>query len=501
MAVPVDVARPTLGTFGEFARTDGVSAYVGAMTSDGLRPHAAIAVASGGAHGEWIVVLAESGLWLLEGESLATRARLFADANGDVATSPDGLHLAFGACDATGSASTKKPRCGVDVREFPGLEREHFFETDSPSRIRWSQDGTELAIASRAASTTTIATLAPETTKRYPSTGAVNDATFIGKDAVAFGNDDDTTLVVDRATNAVSFDHLAAIGHRVRRDQNAGAYDAARDRLFSGGNDNKVWTYDGVAGKSVMAHDAVAFANDVIDFVLLPSGDLVVALDSGSLDERRVGGRTTHLLGLSVGSVSYGARIALGKHGDVVGVLACSVARWKIGDVGAAQSPFFARYPNVRRFAHDEASYLVLEWGGEAHVAWVPTSPPGPLAITPVDLGVMSSPTCAIVHDGFVCFEVAAAPRFSGAPTGAASFSAPAAIGGAGKPDGFPSVVAGYFVFADAARHVFAVDAHGAKTVGRIPHGVSGASGFDLGCDAASGKWTASGTPLATVVP
>lgn len=481
-AAMIETMSPELGTWGDLTIEDRPrTVLVGARSSDGtFHPHEPIAAASVGAHGEWILALAASGLFLVEGDALAVRARLFRDASGDVASSPDGLVFAFGTCAGN--------RCGVDVRAFPDLRRIRFVETDEASRIRFSQDGTELAVVSRSESSVTIVDVATGTTEHYDSTGAVNDACFIGKRAIAYGNDDDTTIVVDRTTKAKVLDHLAYIGHGVRRDQNAVAYDAARDRLYTGGNDNDVWPYDGPASGSPRALSSHEFDNDVSDFVLLPNGDLVVALDSASLDVLHPDGTKGSLIGFSVGSVSYGARVSLGKNGDVVGVLGHVIFRWKIGEAQVRQAPLFAHFAETTPLSSDSADYLRIPTNGS--IAWVPSSG-DPLRVTTVDLGVPAG-RCELVHDGLACSKDDPTPEFHGAPTGALAFAAlplPADVVG---PLDYARVVDGYLVTTDKKRHVIAIDAHHAKIVGDLP---PGAYGIAVEHDAKRG-WTVHDAPL-----
>ncbi len=496
-AETVALAAPELGTFGDLdIQTTPSPTIVGVRDPDGsFRPHTPIAVASvgkSGGLGEWLLVLAESGLFLVEGDTLAVRARLFASASGDVAASPDGASFAFGACEPAPSGSGKE-RCGVDVRAFPDLRRIRFAETDAPSRLRWSSDGSELAIASREEASVTVVGIATGKVERWASTGAVNDACFVGTDAIAYGDDDDTTRVLDRASGRVLLDHLAIIGHRVRRDQNTVAYDPAHDRLWTGGNDNDVWRYDGPRGGGLSAKAAplVELANDVSDFVLRPNGDLVVALDSASLDLVHPSGETEHLLGASVGSVSYGARIAAGRDDDIVGVLGAVVFRWKLGEPHVRQSPLFGRFEQTSPLRN--APGYVTVFAGDS-IAWIPTGG-DPLKVTLFDLG-RERGDCWAVHDGLVCFRDEPVPVLRGAPAGKplAELALPTRVTGPFKAF---TVVDGFAVATDSALRVVLVDAHGARLFGRLPRGsrIGGTIAHDPKTDA----WTVDGKAILPV--
>jgi hypothetical protein len=489
-------ASPVLGTAGDLSiATTHAHTIVGVRDTDGsFRPHAPIAVASVGRVGAaWLLVLAESGLFLVEGDGLALRARLFANASGDVASSPDGAMFAFGACEPAPDGG--KERCGVDVRAFPDLRRLRFVETDDPSRIRWASDGSELAIASRANASVTVVGIASGALERFGSTAAVNDAAFVGKDAVAYGDDDDTTRVVERPGGRVLLDHLARIAHQVRRDQNAVAYDAARDVLYTGGNDNDVWVYPGPRTGAPTAKRAplVELANDVSDFALLPNGDLIVALDSGSLDLVHPSGTVDHLLGASIGSVSYGARIALGRDGDVVGVLGHTVFRWKVGERTVHQAALFGSYETVSPL-RDAPGYVRI-FDSDA-IAWVPSGG-DPLNVTLMDLGKEPG-DCKAVHDGLVCFRDEPQPVLRGAPRGKpfADLVLPARVTG---PFRTFTVVDGMGIAIDSALRAIEIDASGARSFARLPRGARPTG--TLARDAKTGTWTIDGKPLVALAP
>ncbi|MDI1478861.1 hypothetical protein [Polyangium sp. y55x31] len=139
---------------------------------------------------EWILVQADSGLWLLEAKSLARRARLRTGAVSAVAVSTDGRRIAYAEYtpqpDEDGLREGEEP-AELVVLEFPSLLEVHRSRVMKPVEVRFSPDAR--TVASAAKNGATVVPLdgrgAPWTTKRAP-----NEAS----DAIAVVPLDDTRV-------------------------------------------------------------------------------------------------------------------------------------------------------------------------------------------------------------------------------------------------------------------------------------------------------------------
>ncbi len=401
--------------------------------ADGVhfRSHTAIAATAIGDQ-SWLLVLARSGIWLLERATLAVRARLETNGEGDIAASPDGSRFAFGRC--------VEARCTLEIRAFPSLVAEKSIPIDRPHRVRFSPDGLRIAVASTKKNSATLIDLARhEVVVRHVEGSDVNDVVILPVGSlIAYGTNEDETVVHDWMTHKDLWRDRPSVRASGRGfDQNAIAYDARTDALFTGGNDNTVWRVDGIAaGAPKLDLGGAAFANDVVDLAVLPSGRTLVALDSGSLevvDLRRAPGASPvrlPALGSSVGLISLGARVSTAGD-DVVGVLGGVAVRWapeanvarpepKRGCLGAGRttsvppprpratrSDRFSRYDDwtVSEGREDTVFLGTASLSGFTYpVARVPLHPPEPLDVAAQVLGdvafEMHSPLIAALRDG-----------------------------------------------------------------------------------------------------
>jgi hypothetical protein len=301
-----------------------------------FRPHKPFAASFVGS-GDWLLVLADSGLWLLESETFAVRARVAPLASGDVVAAPDGARFAYGRCEEN--------TCFVDIRTFPDLALVLSVAVDQPGRLRFSADGSLLAVASPARSSATVVSLADKSTRRLAGGNDVNDALIVSveKDWIAFGTDNDLAVIQNWKTGAMVFNTRAAMEARSQRgfDQNAVAYDPKKDELLVGGNDDAVWRFGAISTGAPVFLGNTGFANDVEDLAILGNGDALVGLDSGSIDVWHVDGSKSSGVGRSAGFVSWGARLNVDSKENVVAVLGGTVLRWKLGEALVRQSPFF----------------------------------------------------------------------------------------------------------------------------------------------------------------
>ena len=304
--------------------------------STSFRTHRPFAAAPVG-EGDWFLVLADSGIWLLESETMAVRARVVAYGTGDLAASADGKRFAYGRCDATG--------CFVEIRAFPGMEIAWSMPAHEPSRLRFSPDGTLLAAASARGDSATVMNIEKKTAARLQAGNDVNDALVLSaeKKWIAYGTDSDVAVIQNWETEAFIFSTQAAMMARTKRgfDQNAMAYDPKKDEWLVGGNDDVVWRFGGISTGAPYYVGRAGFANDVEDIVILANGDVLVGLDCGSIDVWRADGSRSEGVGKSVGLSSWGARLSLDAKGNVLAVLGGTVLRWKAGESLVKQSPFF----------------------------------------------------------------------------------------------------------------------------------------------------------------
>jgi len=314
MPVDTKVADPTLR--GAIVEDDGEPHF---------RRHTAFAAVAVG-DGSWVLVGALSGLWLLEAGNLALRARVADDVVGDVASSPDGASFAYGRCDDA------KTVCSLEVRAFPSLATLASVPMRAPSRVRFSDDGQRIVVSSTGAERVQIVELPAAKVTTVQEDSAVNDAIVLpGKTVVVYGTNDDELVVHDytagkdlyRTTPTSTF-----TGGTATRDQNAVAYDAARDLLLVGGNDDAVWRVDGLAKGTPTFRDAVGFSNDVSDLALHPDGTMLVGLDCGSMEVMTDPAMARTMLGESVALSSWGARIDARRSGVVTGALGSTVFLW-----------------------------------------------------------------------------------------------------------------------------------------------------------------------------
>ncbi len=405
------VRQPQMGTVGTFVATPNPSPepITGAIvpTAHGPAPatfgfRAAEAAAPIGA-GDHFLVLARPGLWLVESESMATVARLVPNASGDVASSPDGKRFAYGAC-------TRK-KCAVHVREFPSLKTVVEVPVKSVSRLRFSTDGKLLAVSSVRHETATVVDVSTGKLHELSCGNDVNDATFIdtAKKWVAYSTDSDATVIRNWETKVPIFDSTGVMHSALGRgfDQNAVAYDAKRDVLFSGGNDDSVWRFEAVSTGAPTLIRYVAFGNDVEDIALLPNGDALVGLDSGTVSLLKPSGKIRTALGTPVPLISAGARLALDRRGYLLAVLNSAVWRWRPGDGLATRSTFFE--PVVRFDADYTQSDVVLTANGRGAgftlvVLRASLNPSDPLDVSTERLGTLKfsthSPRTIAFNDG-----------------------------------------------------------------------------------------------------
>jgi hypothetical protein len=183
------------------------------------------------------VVAANTGLWLHDTQTMERRARLAPGPILDVAASPDGARIAFVAG-------------GTDLRvvSYPALATLVRARVDEPCRMRFSDDGARLALASQR-DTVTLVDIGSGKVTVHDTGEDVNDVfPMPDPDEVAYASDDDDFAIVDVSvgrkvwSSTSYFDrYLSAHPFMTRRDQLAVAFDPVTGTLLGGGDDNKLW--------------------------------------------------------------------------------------------------------------------------------------------------------------------------------------------------------------------------------------------------------------------
>jgi hypothetical protein len=95
--------------------------------------------------GDWLLVHADSGLWLLETETLARRARLNTGAVAAVDVARGGARIAYASCGGQDDA-WRRP-CDLVVLSFPELTELHRSEIEYPSQLRFSPNAKLIAMS------------------------------------------------------------------------------------------------------------------------------------------------------------------------------------------------------------------------------------------------------------------------------------------------------------------------------------------------------------------
>ncbi|MDI1434605.1 WD40 repeat domain-containing protein [Polyangium sorediatum] len=210
-------------------------------------PHAARSVAPVG-DGTWFVVASPTGLWLHETRTLAMRARLAPPPVLNVAASPDGTRIAY----AIGKPDDRKAR--VEVVSFPSLAPlASFPEVAPPSRMRFSADGARVLMAGA------YVNLLDITSRESRVVGSDSNDVFPmpGRpDQVAVASNRDTIDIYGYGVSKPSsyesvFDSTSAMNvYRathggMARDQRTVTFDPVTGILAGGGDDNRVWRFEG----------------------------------------------------------------------------------------------------------------------------------------------------------------------------------------------------------------------------------------------------------------
>ncbi|MDI1483907.1 hypothetical protein [Polyangium sp. y55x31] len=242
----------------------------------------------------WLLVQADSGLWLLEAQTLARRARLRTGALSAVAVSADGRRIAYAESTprpAPDSPSEADKQAELVVLEFPSLVEVHRSRVVKPAQIRFSHDAR--AVAAAAGNGATVIPLdgggAPWTAKRAPSKDSEAIAVVpLDASRVAYLTSSAALVVQDR--DAERFEHryprksTDLIFFRLMYAWSGGLlyHDAARDRVLSV-RDTEALVVDAASTESPRLGNPIDIAAGPVDamrpYVFMPLQDLAKRFD------------------------------------------------------------------------------------------------------------------------------------------------------------------------------------------------------------------------------
>jgi hypothetical protein len=303
--VSVSVAKVSLG--GAFGAPIRGVLFEEAPGKTRFLPNHAVNIAPIGG-GTLLVVHATTGLWLHETKSLTRLARLLPPVD-EMATSPDGSLIAV----AVGT--------GFGVIGYPDLTvKAVAIDIDLPHRMRFSPNGERVVIASYE-DTVTLIEARTGVAQAYDTGQDVNDAIVMPDrpDEVAYASDEDEIIVYDMKAGRKVFGSAPLIDEYQRqgwgvffeRDQTAVACDPSTLRLIGGGDDNKVWRFDGLRSGSPTFLNPVDFDGNIREILCCSGGSYVVALDSTVVHLMSPTGVLGPSFKPSFGSLSYGpSRVA-----------------------------------------------------------------------------------------------------------------------------------------------------------------------------------------------
>lgn len=286
--------------------------------------------------GTLFVVHATTGIWLHETKSLMRLARLVPPPIHEMAASPDGAQIAFGAGDALGSK--------VDLRVigYPDLTvKVALSDIDSPHRMRFSPRGDRVVIASYE-DTVTLVETKTGAVDVFDTGQDVNDAIVMPDrpDEVAYASDEDEIVVYDLKADRKVFGSapliddyqnkgLSGLSVFFERDQMAVACDPSTLRLIGGGDDNKVWRIDGLRSGSPSLLNPIDFSGNIREILCCAGGSYVVALDSAAVHFMNPKGGIGPSFGPLLSSTQNGEiRVALVPDGSVLIATEGRALRW-----------------------------------------------------------------------------------------------------------------------------------------------------------------------------
>jgi len=347
-------------------------------------PHEALSAVSVG-DGTFFVVASPSGLWLHESRTLAMRGRLAPPSVWEVAASLDGKKLAY----ATGPDPGLPMR--VVVVSWPELAPLAALDSTKPvHRMRFSEDGSRVAIASTRGDAVTLFDIATGKGISIPHNGPSDAQPMPDAPAeVAVAGDDDALSILDVRTkdrgkayvfhSGVAMNVARQTIYGMARDQRAVLFDPVTNILAGGGDDNRVWRFVDPRGRGTTL-DVFELGGNVVDVACCTGSSpsertAYFAVDDGRvaavrLQDGEVGpwlsGIDTH------GGDWLRIRVALAPDGDVLVTPNKRLARWEPA-AGAlvASTDYLGRHFTKSGESLEGTMYVGCERHGEpqCHVA------------------------------------------------------------------------------------------------------------------------------------
>ncbi len=309
-------------------------------------PNRALSIAPIGG-GTLFVVHATTGIWLHETATLTRLARIVPPPINEMAVSPDGTQIAFGAGEPIAS------KVEFRVIGYPDLTvRAAASDIDKPHRMRFSPHGDKVVIASYE-DTVTLVDARTGAAQTYDTGQDVNDAIVMPDrpDEVAYASDDDEIIVYDMKAGRRVFESGLLIDNYqskrwsglsvfVQRDQTAVACDPSTLRLIGGGDDNKVWRMDALRSGAPKLLDPIDFKGNIREILCCAGSSYVVALDSTAVHFMSPKGAIGPSFGPFLTSTQTGQiRVALVPDGSVLIAAEGRVVRWEPASRSAVLSP------------------------------------------------------------------------------------------------------------------------------------------------------------------
>ena len=329
--------------------------------------------------GPFVMVAANSGLWVHDAENLVRRGRLFAGPVGHVAVSRDLESLAFTAIAAKGPAD-------LWVISLPSLEARWHVKAEEVRRLRFSDSGDQLFIA--AGDDVLVLPLATGQAARMPVGSAVNDVCAVPgrSDLVTAAHNGDSVDILTIPSAMPVIRTEAMIRERglevFTRDQQACTFLTKGPVLFGGGDDNMVWRVTDPLGNKPRISRAAELDGNVVALGITGDGLLIAADDRPEVvamtpDGKRVA--TLHTNGRSVEKFEYRPVVLAAGPSEVFAAVDGTLVRWLPKTKKAWLSEDYLREgAEFESAALESGTLLLLAEGVGSDRAWLQRAPAKP---------------------------------------------------------------------------------------------------------------------------